>query len=112
VYTHAFPFDPAYDSEAARWIRDAVQELTSYEVVPGVLTGDRLLEIDRRNQVIRIQEGQPFRRFHHLVDRACLFVVGGSDWAPEFRTRTNLRLVTAPEPAVGGPCPSCQLPGG
>lgn len=119
MYRYSFPDDPNYRSDPAVFVRDAVRELLSYDIVSDPSLTTRLLEIDQRKQVIKVQPGHSFRRFHRLVDRASLYVAGGSAWAPEFHVQTNLRLVSdvpAPRtpstldhrPGTGEHCPHCR----
>lgn len=92
---YAYSEDPNYGSDVARFVRNAVQELIKYEVVPDRTLTDRLIQIDRHRQLIRVRPGQPFRRFHALVDRATLFVVGGISWAPEYHEGPRLHAIPA-----------------
>lgn len=108
--------DPLYRGEIATFIREAVLKLTDYEIVadPNV---QRLVEVDRRAELIKVQPGQPLRDFQTLADRATLFVVGGAAWAPEF-TRSRPRLQAVPaipdltrfkpvQPGESATCPAC-----
>lgn len=75
--------DPYYRGEIASFIKESVLELTHYEIVadPAVR---RLIEVDTREHLIKVQPGRGLRDFHVMADRACLYVVGGPAWAPEF----------------------------
>lgn len=106
--------DPLYQGDIATFIRDSVLELTHYEIVADPALR-RLIEVDRREHLIKVQPGQSIRRFQTLADRACLYVVGGPTWAPEFVTGPRLQAVpVAPDLTVFKPvtpgvdaCPSC-----
>lgn len=93
MYQYTFPDDPNYCSTQARFVRDYVQTLIEYEVVPDPSLTDELVEIDARARQIRVRPGQQFRAFHTLVNRAMLYVVGGSSWAEEFHTKPSLRVI-------------------
>lgn len=93
MYRHEFPDDPHYRNDPAAYLRDAVRRLTHYEVIADPNLTTRVLEIDDRAREIRIRSGEPFRRFHELIGRATLYVIGGSAWAPEFHTRPRLTVV-------------------
>lgn len=85
--------DPGYTGAVARYIRECVYDRYRYDVVPDPTLVDRVLEIEDRERVIKIRPGLAIRRFHAAIDRAVLYVVGGSEWAPEFRIQPNLRLI-------------------
>lgn len=93
MHGHRFMDDPNYHCEPASFLREAVEGLTNYQVISDPHMADRVLEIDDRAREIRVRPGEPFRRFHELVGRATLYVVGGSAWAPEFHTRPKLTVV-------------------
>lgn len=86
--------DPLYSGDICRFIRGAVEDLLGYRVTPDPKLTRRLLEVDHDDREIRVRPGQSIRRFNSVVDRAVLFVVGGSAWAPEFRSPPRLHAVT------------------
>lgn len=95
MYRYKFPeaLDPGYGSDVARFVRDCVYDRIGYDITPDPTLVERVLEIDHREQVIKVRPGLVFRKFHAAIDRAVLYVVGGSAWAPEFSTRTRLTVV-------------------
>lgn len=82
--------DPDYN---ARPDWNVARELDRYRVTTGDLREDRLLEINRRTQVITIRDGQTLGRLAELVDEASLFVVKDSDRAPELFVSPKLYIV-------------------
>lgn len=96
MFSHAFPFpDPNYRSDPAAYLRDAVEGLTHYAVVPAAQLRS-MLEIDHLAREIRVRPGQAFRTFHALLGRATLYVIGGHEWAPEFvAPKPRLHVVPA-----------------
>lgn len=99
VYEYGFAEDPSYGCEAATFLRETVKGLTGHEVIPVGDLGEKLVEIcssrDGRRGQIKVAVGQTFRMFHHLIGRSTLFIMGGTDWAPEYRAHPRLHVVPA-----------------
>ena len=106
MHSRTYPFDP---DETACLAQGAWRELDRYKVVSlGDLTGDRLLEVNRRAHLITVQDGQPLGLFRHLVDLATRFVIGGVALAPEFHVQPRLSLVVAAPTTEPEACPACR----
>lgn len=95
MYRYKFPetTDPCYESEVAQFVRACVYDRIGYDVIPDSTLIERVVELDHRDQVIKVRPGLAFRKFHTAINRSVLYVVGGSAWAPEFRTQARLTVV-------------------
>lgn len=79
-----FHQDPYYRSAPAEFILTETGIFTQCEVVVDPHLTDRVVQCDRRGNLILVRPGLSIPRMQAALGRAAMYIIGGGGWAPEF----------------------------